>query len=124
MARGNGKGAAKAQSAAMPKFVDCKLSQDDKAEFLQTNYSDEVLLQALRRLCDDGYRVGCSWSGEQQAYVVSLTCRNSDSANNGLCMTSFARFLNTAVALAVFKHEVITKGNWLGDAGPGSEDFG
>lgn len=124
MARGNGKGTKAGNTAAMPKFVDVKLSQEQKAQFLKQPWDDVEVIRELQGLCDDGYRVGCSWSGEQQAYTVSLTCRNPDSPNNGLCMTSFARFLSTAVALALFKHRVITEGVWLGDAGSGSEDFG
>jgi hypothetical protein len=124
MARGKGLAASGDKSPALPRFVDVKLTQDDKNDFLSKRESVESMVVSLSRLCDDGYRVGCSWSGEQQAYTVSLTCRDAKSVNAGLCMTSFARDLATAVALALYKHHVLTGENWLGDAGRGSEDFG
>lgn len=124
MARGGGKGKQTDNTATMPKFVDVKLSQEDKAEFLSLDYDDGFLVTALQSLCDEGYRVGCTWSAETQAYTVSVTCRNSGSPNNGLCMTSFAKNVRQAVGLAVYKHTVLTGGDWLGDAGRGSEDFG
>lgn len=124
MARGNGKPKTSLNQTAMPKFVDVKLSQDDKAAFLKQSWDELEIIGELQSLCDDGYRVGCSWSGEQQSYTVSLTCRDPESPNNGLCMTSFARSLAVAVCLTLFKHRVLTGGVWLGAAGAGSEDFG
>jgi len=124
MARGAGKSGKSGNAAAMPKFVDIKLSQEEKADFVARNYDDKFLVTVLQSLCDDGYRVGCAWDAERQAYTVSLTCRNFDSPNNGLCMTSFAKNIRTAVGLAVYKHTVITVEDWLGEAGAGSEDFG
>lgn len=124
MARGKGSGAEGQGVSTMPKFVDIKLSQGDKADFLQQDYDDKFLITVLQSLCDDGYRVGCAWSSETQAYTVSLTCRKSDSVNAGLCMTSFAKTIRQAVGLTVYKHTVLTDENWLGAAGQGSEDFG
>jgi len=116
MARGAKQTAAAVAASGMPRFVDVKLSQDDRREFLGEKDDPSVLVARLQILCDNGYRIGCSWSGETQSYTVSLTCRNPESANDGLCMTSFAKDLVTAVRLALFKHEVITGGLWLGDA--------
>lgn len=124
MARGNSKAGKAGNTATMPKFVDIKLTQEDKADFIRQNYDDKFLVTVLQSLCDDGYRVGCTWDAERQAYTVSLTCRNFESPNSGLCMTSFAKTIRTAVGLAVYKHTVITEENWLGEAGSGSEDFG
>lgn len=124
MARGNGKGKQAANAATMPKFVDVKLSQDEKADFLRQDYDDKFLVTVLQSLCDDGYRVGCTWSSETQAYTVSVTCRNFESPNNGLCMTSFAKTIRQAIGLAVYKHTVVTDEVWLGEAGAGSDEFG
>jgi len=124
MARGNDKATTDKNAATLPKFVDVRLSAEDKADFLRQEYDDKFLVTVLQSLCDDGYRVGCSWSGETQAYTISLTCRNASSKNSGLCMTSFAKTVRQAIGLAVYKHTVLTEENWLGVAGAGSEDFG
>jgi hypothetical protein len=124
MARGKGKAVGAGSGAGMPKFVDVKLTQDQKADFSGRHQSAEALVVQLQDLCDAGYRIGCSWSGEHQTYTVSLTCRDDQSQNNGYCMTSFAGQLDRAVSLALYKHFVVCGEVWSA-GGPGSaEDFG
>lgn len=124
MSRGKSKGGAQGNGSAMPRFVDIKLTQEQKAAFLGQRHTAEELVGFLQAVADDGYRVGCSWNAESQSYTVSMTCRNAESVNNGLCVTSFAKDVSTAIALAWYKHDVVCGGDWLGAAGPGSEDFG
>lgn len=124
MARGKGTGSASTNVGVMPRFVDVRLSVEEKADFMRRQYTDAELTLELQQLCDSGYRIGCAWSSEQSAYTVSLTCRDDKSPNKGLCMTSFAKTLHTAVALAIYKHRFVADEDWLGAAGPGSEDFG
>lgn len=124
MARGGRQAAAAASTSTMPKFVDVPLSAEGRKAFLDWKWDHEMLICELQGLCDSGYRVGCSWSGESQSYTVSLTCRDSTSVNAGLCMTSFAKTLERAVALSLFKHAIVAEGNWLGVASATTEDFG
>lgn len=124
MARGAKKTAAAAAANGMPRFVDVKLTGEEKAAFIAWARTPQGLVAFLQDLCDDGYRVGCTWSGETQSYTVSLTCRNPDSPNSGLCMTSFAHDLLTAVALAVYKHTVVTGECWVSPDVAAVGDFG
>jgi hypothetical protein len=121
MARGKGRASDVVTGASMPKFVDVKLTVEQREWF--ANEKDDITLLGPRMqiLCDDGYRWGCAWNGESQAYTVSLTCRDTASPNSGLCMTSFAPDILTAIRLALFKHEVVTAGVWLGEK---SQQFG
>lgn len=113
MARGGAKKAAPGTAAGMPRFVDVRLTAEDRNTFVGLSYTDTDLIQFLSDVTDSGYRVGCSWSGEHQSYTVSLTGREGSGVNEGLCMTSFAGTLPRAVALAAFKHTVVTAGVWL-----------
>lgn len=124
MARGGKKQVDDAKQAGMPRFVDVKLTADQKQEFLaiKDRYADSV--RWLQDFADDGYRVGVTWSGEHQSYTLSLTCRDEKSPNFGLCMTSFAGDLVTVIALAVYKHCIITDEKWLGAVESASEAFG
>lgn len=124
MARGKGKQEDTSKVLGMPKFVDFRLSAQQKADFLAWTCDAAEAVAGLQRLCDSGYRVGCTWAGEQQAYTVSLTCRDSGSPNNGYCMTSYAGDLLTAVTLALYKHEVATGGVWVTEAVRDVADFG
>lgn len=124
MARGKGSSASSADKITMPKFVDIKLSVEQRNDFISQKVSDSQLIADLSALCDEGYRIGCSWSGEQQSYVVSMTCRNTASVNSGLCMSSFAKDIRTAVRLSLYKHRVVADEHWLGEGRDSSEDFG
>lgn len=124
MSRGKGKEKGAGGSNVMPRFVDVKLTQEQREEFSRYRLLNDDHVGALQSLADDGYRVGVSWSGEQQAYIVSLTCRNPDSPNNGLCMTSFAKTLETAVRLAFYKHVEVTQECWVEGSFTDGEEFG
>lgn len=124
MARGKAKADGTGSSTTLPRFVDVPIGADDRRAFLEWIPEAGDLVLMLSALCDCGYRVGCSWSGEHQTYTVSLTCRNPEDVNNGLCMTSFAKALDKAIALALYKHQELTRGHWLGEGSAGSEDFG
>lgn len=124
MARGKGKRVDAGSGAGMPKFVDVKLSVQDRSDFQAWPWKSADLVVALQRLADQQYRVGCAWSVEHESYTVSVTCRDAESPNAGLCMTSFAGRLDTAIALAVWKHTVLTGEVWLGDSSPDAEAFG
>jgi hypothetical protein len=121
MARGARKTAEAAAKGGMPSFVDVRLTAEDRAAFLEEDNDIDLLVPRMQTLCDAGYRWGCAWNGESQSYTVSLTCRDAGSPNSGLCMTSFAKDLLTAIQLALFKHDVVTEGIWVG---AGSERFG
>lgn len=124
MARGAKKTATEVGKGGMPTFVDVKLTAEDREKFLQENDDISMLGPRMQILCDAGYRWGCAWNGESQSYTVSLTCRDPESSNAGLCMTSFAKDLLTAIRLALFKHEVVTEGDWIGGAGEQLGMFG
>lgn len=121
-----GKGLAKeARGAGMPRFVDVKLTAEERDGFLSwTKRGGPNLVTFLQSMADDGYRVGVSWSGEQQAYTVSLTCRQAGNVNEGLCMTSFAKTLENALWLALYKHLVVAEEHWIEASGGQEGEFG
>lgn len=124
MARGKGKAAVDRVGGNLPTFVDVKLSPEDRENFLASLGDDLDAVRVLQSFADDGYRVGVAWSGEHQTYTVSVTCRDEESENNGLCMTSFSRSLQQAVLLAWFKHDVVCKRKWKAFEPDLSEQFG
>lgn len=124
LSRGKGKGQNPGKSAAMPTFVDVKLTEADRENFLSSLGDSLDAVRVLQSFADDGYRVGVSWSGEHQSYTVSVTCRDEESGNNGLCMTSFAGSLERGILLAWYKHDVICKRVWTDRIPPREETFG
>lgn len=124
MARGKGKGSEQTGQQALPRFVDIKLSHEDRADFLSKPLEASAIVMGIQQIVFEGYRVGCAWSGEHQSFTVSLTCRDEGNPNNGLCFTSFAKELHLALALMLYKHHVVSKCVWLGDDGSDDGMFG
>lgn len=124
MSRGKGKQSAGQGGSSLPTFVDVKLSAEERESFLSWSAGDVDPVKCLQAFADEGYRVGVAWSGEHQTYTVSVTCRDTGSENNGLCMTSFGRVLPVAVMLAWYKHEVITERVWRAYEPDAAESFG
>lgn len=124
LSRGKGKGSNSGKSDSMPTFVDVKLTEADRENFLASLGDSLDAVRVLQSFADDGYRVGVSWSGEHQSYTVSVTCRDGESGNNGLCMTSFAGSLEKGILLAWYKHNVICKRVWTDRVPPREASFG
>lgn len=124
MARGGKNGKASPGGAAMPRFVDIKLTAEQRDEFKEWPGRGGDIVRQLQALADDGYRFGVSWSGEHQTYTVSMTGRSDGNPNSGLCMTSFAGSLETALWLAVYKHFLVAEEDWTQGASGAGEDFG
>lgn len=124
MARGKGQESKAVDRAGLPRFVDVKLTPQQRQQFQEMDWTPEGATKILQDFANTGYRVGVAWSGEHQTYTVSLTCRDEESPNNGLCMTCFAGDLIVGIGLAVFKHTVVAKGVWNSVAIPPTEGFG
>lgn len=124
MARGKRRDGDDGKAGSMPTFVDIRMDQDARKRFLDWYDREIDAVKILTDLADTGYRVGCAWSGDAQAYTISLTCRTDEQPNNGLCMTSFARDLHQCVCLAWFKHSHLAKGAWRTYAPESTEGWG
>ena len=124
MARGKAKVSDGVGQGGLPRFVDVKLTAEDRAGFLNWLKDQHDVVEHIQDFANHGYRVGVSWSGEHQSYTASLTCRDAGSVNEGCCMTSFAGTLEIALWLMVYKHVVMTSGVWVSAKDREVGDFG
>jgi len=124
MARGKSVGKGEKAGGNLPTFIDVKLDEGQREDFLAWLGDDLDAVKCLQSFADSGYRVGLAWSGEHQTYTASVTCRDEDSPNNGLCMTSFSRGLTQAILLAWYKHDVICNRQWKAFEPKPTEVFG
>lgn len=124
MSRGKAKAGNGAASGILPRFVDVKLTQEEREQFSEWFSPDGDQTIVIQWFADNGYRVGVSWSGEHQSYTASATCRNTDDPNNGLCMTAFSGDLSKAIALLWWKHHHLANGDWNSRVEPVKEAFG
>lgn len=104
-------------------FVNIQLTDEQKAEFhawLAENkqhvagYLDDHL--------GDGIKFGASYDRQNEACVVTYAGALMGKSNHRYCVTSRAGTLDQAIALAVWKHEVLAQGDY-GNYKPRSGEF-
>jgi len=95
-------------------FINIHLNDTDRSAFHQwTETTGNEYFQDLDDLMGQGMKVGSSYDKINECYIVTLTGRPSADMNFRCCMTTRAGTWAEAMALAVFKHLIFCKGNWL-----------
>lgn len=114
MARGKGESVSKAAQNGnqWTQFVDIPLGEVSWEDVLAKFGTAGQVDQGVRDLGLNGYRIGISYNGQSDAFIVSVTCRDEGSPNNGFTFTSFAGSWLDAIRIALFKHFVLADGSW------------
>ena len=89
-------------------FVNLRLTGEDKKTFEKWRKDNEDdLFALLETIILEDIRVSVSFDGKNRTYIVSFTCRDELSPNNGFCVSSRHDEVVTAVLVAIFKHQVV-----------------
>jgi len=121
--RGKGK-VVNASANTLPTFVNVTLSAEDKERIRQYVPDPVGLVAWLEEMAGSGYRVGLTWNSEREAYICSVTARDTGTANDGKCVTSFAGGVLQAVFVAWFKHVHVLDDVWESPSSAGSGEWG
>lgn len=115
MARGKGNAQATPNNSSFDrsKFLDINLVEADWPEIIRTYGNPDILVDAVSDLLEAGYRVGLSHNPQNDAFICSVTCRDTESPNNGYTFNSFAETWFEALQAGMYKHYVKTGKNWL-----------
>lgn len=107
-------------------FVDIRLSEGDKAKFLdwQSKQGDNVYAE-LDSLLRANYKLSSSYDEANKCNIVSLTCREIGDVNYGFVLSSRAATIWDALALTLYKHfEMCDDGDWAVDQRKSSNSWG
>jgi len=94
-------------------FINIRLSEEQTGEFHGwyavnqqhvAGYLDDHLA--------DGVKFGAAYDAENECVIVTYTGALVSKSNERYCVTSRAGTLSAAVALAVWKHEVLAQGDY------------
>lgn len=120
MARGKGteKKPSVASSSAWTTFVEISLEGHSKDDLMQAFPEVDDVHDAVTDMMVEGYRFSFSHNKQNDAMIVSVTCKNDDSPNVGCTYTSFAGDWFAALRVAVYKHIVVAEGQWVRDGKP------
>jgi len=123
MARG--KGHAKSTSGTAAKwnttFVDIPLAGSTWDDIADEWKGADAVFGAASGLLEDGYRLGFSYSGQNDAFTCSVTCKDEASPNFGKTFTAFAGSWYEALQTALYKHYVVAQANWGGESVTGNK---
>jgi len=94
------------------KFVSHRLSADEKRAFDAWHIDAEAILKRVMVLVDMAYKVSVSLDFYNHTTQASLTCNEVKSPDSHWILVARAPDAMTALALLIFKHDVLMDGDW------------
>lgn len=95
------------------RFIQRRLSRDEKDDFLQRLSNNEFNYEHLDAFVRQGYKVSFKFNEKQDSFNCTVIASNADSVNAGLMLSSFAEDVFTALSLCTYKHTVLAEnGDW------------
>jgi hypothetical protein len=94
-------------------FLNVRLTDEQKEAFYR--FAEEnrgFAWQVLDNVLSMGAKLGVSYDRENQAYVVTLTGALVAGSNERYCTTSRAGTFDEALAVAMYKHDVLAAGDY------------
>jgi hypothetical protein len=86
---------------------------EDFNDWQQVNVSKMGVL--VGELASAGHKIGVSFDGDNECFIVSVTCKDESSDNLNRCFTSRSDDWVEAVLLALFKWDVVmARSTWSG----------
>jgi len=106
--------AAKSQNDWQVTFVQIKLDKGTADEFTEwfKRKPEQVALD-IAAFISNGHKIGITWDNNNTCWIVSATCKEESSDNYNCCLSSRSDDWYEALAMTVFKNDVICKmGKW------------
>lgn len=93
-------------------FAKVELSDSDKEAFGEWELIDEDVFVLMADLLNTGYKLTLSYSDQNNSYNAALTCKDIASPNKGYTLSGYATSWYQALRVVLYKHVVVTGGNW------------
>lgn len=99
-------------------FINIRLEDEDKAKFdLWWSEHRTDAWSAFDDMLGEGMKVSLAYDAENECYICSLTGNGWKDSVKRWCMTTRAGTMDEVIALAMWKHYVLSDGDW-GDYAP------
>jgi len=97
---------------SMPTFVQCNLTDEQKA-FVKANLPSVVeLLGQAEDLLGDGYKLTLSFDGTTDCYSAFLIAKPDQRINGGHMLSAYAPVFTGALAMLFYKHFTVLQEDW------------
>lgn len=97
---------------ALPDFVSCELSDEQKAHIKTHLPPLESSLDSVDRLVRDGFKFSFRFEDRSMAYAVWLTGPEKDSDCTGLVLSSRGPSFVASLGVLLYKHFEVLKEDW------------
>ena len=97
-------------------FINVEMTDKHEADFTEWwSQAFPKLGELTAELCSDGNKIGVSFDGDNECFIVSVTCKDEGSDNHNRCFTSRSDEWTEALGIALYKWDVIFKrSTWEG----------
>lgn len=110
-----------AQAGPWKGFVDVRLTAEQRQQYQGWAAEDDDVLAVLFDEVLNGYKFTLSFNSKNQSFTASLTAVGTGGGNDGYTLSSFGAEPWVAVRVLIYKHRVISEGDWS-SVGAGSSD--
>ena len=94
------------------RFLNQKLTQREKEVFEEWFADREKCDLAVIKAMHDGYKISVQWQSDNEIFNALLYPPKDGSANDGMAISSKSADWYKASAMLVFKHAILTRGDW------------
>lgn len=94
------------------KFVDLELTTPQKDGFREWNWGEADSLACIESMGQEGYKFGTRYDRTNGSWIVSITCAETSLPNFGWCLSARGRSFLHALAVVLYKHLIILRGDW------------
>jgi len=99
-------------SSKMPTIVNINLSDEQKLHIKSNVPPMKTLWEQVELWTADHYKMTISFDDTTDCYAVYLIGKEDQSTNAGLMLAGYAPTLSGAVAVLMFKHHLVSNGDW------------
>lgn len=105
-------------------FVNYRLSEEDKENFMAWEYDDHDLFLLIAGDNQQGYKLTMSFNSENDTFVATYMCNDPESPNAGYCLSAYGNDWYLALKTLTFKHNVVLEGQWNVDKAKQQDSWG
>jgi len=97
---------------AMPVFVNCQMTDEQKA-FVKANLPSVVeVLTQVEELLADNYKITLSFDANTDCFSAFLIGKPEQAYNSGLMLSAYAPVFIGAIAMLMYKHFTVLGEDW------------
>jgi len=93
-------------------FIDCKLTETDKANYAAWDVADSDVWDGIAQYCEAGIKISVTYNDKNASFSCAGTGQASSRENNGYCVVAYAKTPYEAARVWLFKVATLLPPVW------------